>query len=370
MSAARDLRFMTLALRLAKRGLGTTAPNPSVGAVVADVGTGELIAYGQTRPGGRPHAETEALRKAGTRTAGATLYTTLEPCAHYGQTPPCAEAIIAAGIKRVVCATEDPDPRVAGRGLARLRAAGIEVETGLRADEARWIAAGHLLRIVEGRPFVQVKLAVDVNGLVPRAHAGRPVFVTGPEARAFAHLLRARADAIAIGRGTLEADDPQLTCRLPGLLWRSPVRVVLSGAMELPAGSNLARTAAASPVWLLCANDADTRPSGVPPAVVVHRVKRAAGGIGLDLGEALRRLAELGITRLLVEGGPTLASAFVDAELADECVVFKGAQGIGIEQGVRPFGGCGLERLHRSSQWQKMDERSIGADTLHLFRRI
>src|SRR5262245_7181777 len=201
MRAAHDMRFTDLALRLARRGLGATAPNPSVGALVVDETSGELVARGQTGAGGRPHAETEALRKAGARARGATLYTTLEPCSHRGQTPPCAEAIIAAGIRRVVCAIEDPDPRVAGGGLARLRAAGIAVESGGLEEEARWVAAGHILRMTAGRPFVQVKLAVDAQGLVPRARAGRPVFVTGHEARAFAHLLRARTDAIVIGRG-------------------------------------------------------------------------------------------------------------------------------------------------------------------------
>ena len=197
-----DHHMMGIALTLARRGFGTTAPNPSVGAVIADEATGEVIARGLTRPGGRPHAETQALERAGERARGATLYVTLEPCAHHGKTPPCADAVIAAGIRRVVIGAGDPDPRVAGEGSARMRAAGILVETGLLADEADWVTRGHILRVTEQRPFVQLKMALSAEGHVPRGKGGAPKFVTGAEARAAGHLLRAEADAILVGSGT------------------------------------------------------------------------------------------------------------------------------------------------------------------------
>ena len=212
-----DTQMMQIALGVAARGLGRTAPNPSVGAVIADERTGEIIARGWTAPGGRPHAETEAIARAGARARGATMYVTLEPCSHHGVTAPCADAIVDAGLARVVCAIEDPDPRVAGRGLARLRKAGIAVERGLMVEAAHWLAAGHILRVTERRPLVTAKLALDADGSVPRGGAGKPVWATGPAARAAGHLLRARADAILVGRRTVLDDDPLLTCRLPGL---------------------------------------------------------------------------------------------------------------------------------------------------------
>ncbi len=245
--AAFDAHMMATALRLAERGLGRTAPNPSVGAVIADEVSCEVIARGWTAPGGRPHAETEAIARAGARARGATMYVTLEPCSHHGATPPCADAIIRAGIARVVCAVEDPDPRVAGRGLARLRQAGIAVERGMMAGEAHWMAAGHILRVTERRPFVQVKLALGADGSVPRGSQGRPAWVTGPAARAQGHLMRARADAVLVGRQTVIDDDPLLTCRLPGLAHRSPVRVVLARNLSGLHESRLARGASRTP---------------------------------------------------------------------------------------------------------------------------
>ena len=227
--------MMSVALTMARRALGTVAPNPAVGAVVADTETGELIARGMTQPGGRPHAETEALKRAGDRARGKTVYVTLEPCAHFGKTPPCADALISSGVKRVVVGIEDPDSRTAGQGIARLRAAGIEVETGLMADEARWVTLGHILRVTEQRPFVQLKLALAADGSLPRGHDGKPAWVTSPEARARGHLMRAKADAILVGSGTVRDDDPELTCRLPGLEAQSPIRVVLSRDLDVPA---------------------------------------------------------------------------------------------------------------------------------------
>ncbi len=214
--------------------MGNTAPNPSVGAVIADEATGEVISRGWTQPGGRPHAEADAIRWARGRARGATMYVTLEPCAHHGQTPPCADAIVAAGLSRVVVGTADPDPRTAGKGIALLRAAGIAVTEGVLGVEAKWITLGHILRVTQGRPFVQIKMALDARGEIARGSRGRPSWVTGSEARARGHMLRARTDAIIVGVQTVLDDDPELTCRLPGLTYRSPDRVILDFNLRTP----------------------------------------------------------------------------------------------------------------------------------------
>ena len=238
---------MAVSLGLARRVLGTTAPNPAVGAVIVEEATGEMIARGWTQPGGRPHAEAHVLERAGANARGKTMYVTLEPCSHHGRTPPCADAIRRAGIRRVVCAIEDPNPEISGKGFASLRQAGIAVETGVCAEQARWMAAGHILRMTQGRPFVQLKLAVSADELIAPGD-GQPRWVTSEEARAYAHLLRARADAILIGRQTVADDDPQLTCRLPGLGPQSPRRYVLDTRFRIAQASKLATSADAVPV--------------------------------------------------------------------------------------------------------------------------
>ncbi len=227
-SSAFDAEMMAIALRMAERGLGATTPNPSVGAVIADETTGEVLARATTARGGRPHAETIAIAAAGERARGATIYVTLEPCSHYGRTGPCADAIVAAGLKRAVVAIEDPDPRVSGRGLDRLRTAGIDVVRGIGAADARLITRGHIVRITERRPFVTLKLALDASGEIARGNGVSPVWVTGEISRAHGMLLRARSDAILVGSATVRDDDPELTCRLPGLFDRSPARIVLA----------------------------------------------------------------------------------------------------------------------------------------------
>jgi diaminohydroxyphosphoribosylaminopyrimidine deaminase/5-amino-6-(5-phosphoribosylamino)uracil reductase len=312
---------------MAERGLGTTAPNPSVGAVIVDETIGEVIARGWTQPGGRPHAETEALQRAGSRARGATMYVTLEPCSHYGKTPPCSDAIIKAGISRVVVAILDPDPRVAGRGLDNLRKAGIAVRKGVCAAEADRIARGHILRVTERRPLVQVKMALDNSGAVPRGVGGAPVWVTSPLARAHSHLLRARADAILVGERTVADDNPDLTCRLPGMIGRSPIRVVLCGSRLPEAASKLVRSADQHPVLIVCdpaagpAAKADLERAGcriLPVTSIGGRPWLPA------VAEAL--VAE-GITRLLVEGGPTVWRAFLAIGLVDEVALYRAAGG-------------------------------------------
>src|SRR5438876_2801019 len=251
---ALDLQAMRAALGLACRGLGRVWPNPAVGCVIAK--EGRVVGRGWTQPGGRPHAETEALARAGTAANGATAYVTLEPCCHWGRTPPCADALIAAGLSRVVVALEDPDPRVVGGGLARLRAAGIAVETGLGAADAAEINAGFLQRLRLGRPLVTLKLATSLDGRIATT-SGESRWITGPAARERAHLLRATHDAILVGTDTVIADNPELTCRLPGLDAHSPVRVVIDRHLRIPLDARVFAAARQTPCWVVTPDAAD-----------------------------------------------------------------------------------------------------------------
>lgn len=364
-----DHAMMDMALRMAKRGLGTTAPNPNVGAVIADAAIGEVIARGWTQTGGRPHAETEALRRVGARAAGATLYVTLEPCAHHGKTPPCADAIIAAGIKRVVAGVRDPDPRTAGLGLARLEAAGIKVSEGVRGDACRWMTLGHILRVNEKRPFVQLKIAVDANGEIARGAGGTPAWVTSEAARARGHLLRAEADAILIGARTLADDDPKLTCRLPGLSHRSPIKVVLSArgegvlsrkVLSSPPSSSAAR------VWLFCGPLADARITGALKDAGVKVSRKSLVDGQVSVRDVLEQLATEGITRLLVEGGPSVWRSFAAAGVVDEIVVFSArAPGRVADAAAR----AALARYMPQVNVTLAETRRIGDDDLTIYRR-
>lgn len=318
-----DEQMMKIALTLARRGLGTVAPNPCVGAVIANEVTGEVIARGMTQPGGRPHAETEALKRAGERSRGATLYVTLEPCAHHGKTPPCADAVIAAGISRVVVGVEDPDPRTRGDGVQRLRDAGIRVSVGCRARDARWVTLGHILRVSARRPFVQLKMALAHDGELPRGAAGQALFVTGPESLALAHRFRAESDAILIGAGTARDDNPELTCRLPGLTGRSPVRVVLSRSLDLASDLKLVRTARDVPVWVFTGDAPDEGRVRALEAAGVRIFRQPSEGGRLRLASVLETLAEEGITRLLVEGGEAVWVWFAAGRMVDEVVLFQ-----------------------------------------------
>jgi len=362
--ASLDRRFMQLALRMARRMLGRTAPNPAVGAIIADETSGEVIARGWTQPGGRPHAERHVLTRAGERARGQTMYVTLEPCSHHGQTPPCAEAILTAGVKRVVCATTDPNPEISGKGLALLREAGVAIEVGVCEAEARWMAAGHILRMTKGRPFVQLKIAVSGDGLIAPGD-GAPRWVTGVEARRFAHILRAQADAILVGRKTVEDDDPELTCRLPGLVDRSPRRIVLDAKYRARPSAKLFKTAESVPVTVFGSEGAPPR---YPAGVDVRRV--AVDGEGrLNLKAVLAALSADGVTRVLVEGGPTIAEAFLAAGLVDEVVIGRGTETLG-ERGRKPLGAHGLEALGDTARWQVANERMIGDDRLTVYRAV
>jgi diaminohydroxyphosphoribosylaminopyrimidine deaminase/5-amino-6-(5-phosphoribosylamino)uracil reductase len=366
---AADLRFMQLALALGRRSLGTSAPNPAVGAVI--VKDDVIVGRGWTQPGGRPHAEVEALRRAGEAARGATLYVTLEPCSHVGKTPPCADAVIAAGITRVVSAIEDPTPEVAGQGHARLRAAGLSVEIGLCAVEAAHHHAGHFRRVRDKRPHVILKLAVSADGKIATA-GGAPVAITGEAAKARVHLLRAQCNAILVGIGTVLADDPLLTCRLPGMETRSPLRVVLDHALRIPHDSRLVRSARETPLWVM-ASDLAQAPAAMKlgaAGVQVLRVPVAAGAPGLvDLAAILRALSERGVTRLLVEGGARVASSFVAAGLVDEVWLLRGPDPIG-DDGVAALGALPLTAITGSPQFRVRASETLDQDTLAIYERV
>src|SRR5262245_8093323 len=361
MSSAEDARFMALALALGRRGLGRTWPNPAVGAVVAKDGV--IVGRGWTQPGGRPHAETEALRRAGAAARGATLYVTLEPCSHHGKTPPCADAIIAAGIARVVSALVDPNPEVAGHW--RLAEAGVVVEVGVGAEEARRAHAGHIRRVQDGRPHVMLKLAISADGKAALA-GRRPAAITGEAGRARVHLMRARSDAVLTGIGTAVADDPLLTCRLPGM--RSPVRVVLDGALRLPLASKLVATARQVPLWVVT-SEAAARAREQALAAHGVDVARVPGAEGkLELAAVLKLLAQRGITRLMVESGPILAAAFLRADLVDEAALFRSPAVIGPD-GIDALDGLPLSALTQSPRLTAVGSETIGADTIERFER-
>jgi diaminohydroxyphosphoribosylaminopyrimidine deaminase/5-amino-6-(5-phosphoribosylamino)uracil reductase len=331
---------------------------------------GAIVGRGWTQPGGRPHAEPEALKRAGEAARGATLYVTLEPCSHIGKSPPCADAIIAAGIARVVSAIEDPNPEVAGQGHAKLRAAGITVDIGLGAAEAARDHAGHFRRVRDGRPHVILKLAVSSDDKIGAA-GRKPVAISGEAAKARVHLLRAQCDAILVGIGTVRADDPLLTCRLPGMAARSPVRVVLDRNLRIPGSSRLVHSARETPLWVMTSNLAEARAAmklGAAGAQVI-RVATATTPPGLDLGGVLRALCEKGITRLLVEGGARVASSFVAAGLVDEVWLLRGADPVGAD-GVAALDALPLTSITQSPSFRVRASESLQNDTLTIYERI
>ncbi len=355
---------MQLALALGRRGLGRTWPNPAVGAVV--VKDGQILGRGWTQPGGRPHAETEALKRAGRAARGGTLYVTLEPCSHHGKTPPCVDAIIRAGIARVVSAYDDPNPEVAGQGYAKLRERGIGVETGLGAEEAARTHVGHVRRMQDGRPHVLLKLAVTADGKAG-ASGRRPIEITGAEARRHVHLMRARSDAILVGIGTVLADDPLLNCRLPGMTPQSPVRVVLDARLRIPLSTAVIATATETPTWVFAAPAASAMSEEFLRTKGVEVFRVAAEQGRLDVTQVLKVLAERGITRLMVEGGPTVAAAFVQADLVDEVALFRSPNEMG--EGIDALEGLPLTALTNSPKLRSLASAAIGPDTLQMYER-
>jgi len=363
MSEEADRRFMAAALGLAGRGLGNVWPNPSVGCILTK--DGHVVGRGWTQPGGRPHAETEALARAGAAALGATAYVTLEPCSHQGETGPCAEALIAAGIARAVVAIGDPDPRVAGQGLAAIREAGIVVEVGLLAERATALNRGYLTRARLGRPMVTLKLATSLDGRIA-AHTGDSRWITGEAARAAAHGLRAGHDAVAIGIGTAVADDPGLTCRLPGMPIRPPVRIVFDSRLQLPLTAGLVATARDIPTWIVTL---ETTLASLPSERIrafeelgVELIAVGAHETGpLAVDAALRAFAERGLTRLLVEGGGRLAASFIDEGLVDALAIFRGGQILGGDA-IAAVAELGLEKVADAPAFRLVDSRAVGPD--------
>lgn len=359
-----DQRFMALALALGRRGRGQTWPNPAVGCVI--VREGRIVGRGATAPGGRPHAETIALAQAGAAAHGATAYVTLEPCAHHGKTPPCAEALIAARVARVVAPMADSDPRVAGRGFAMLRAAGISVTTGVLADEAGRDHAGFFLRTEQGRPLVTLKLATSFDGRIATA-TGESRWITGPLARRAVHAMRASHDAVMVGGGTARADDPTLTVRDLGI-GHQPVRIVVSRRLDLPLMSRLALTAREAPLWLVHGPDADAALHEAWEGIGARLIESGLAGRHLDMGSVLRGLGGQGLTRVFCEGGGALAASLLASDLVDELVGFTAGLALGAE-GLPAIGAMGLARLAEAPRFELAESRPVGPDILHRWRR-
>ena len=359
-----DARFMALALALGRRGLGRTAPNPSVGCVL--VRGGRIVGRGWTADGGRPHAETRALEQAGPQARGATAYVTLEPCAHTGQTPPCAEALVQAGLSRVVIACEDHDPRVAGQGAARLRAAGVQTDIGVGASEAAQAHAGFFARLRGGRPLVTLKLAMSFDGRIATG-SGDSQWITGPDARRAVHALRARHDAVMVGGATARMDNPQLTVRGFGAV-RQPVRVVLSRRLDLPLTGHLARSARDIPLVLCHGPDLDPARRAAWRDLGAQLVGCAVRAGHLDPGDVLTRLGDLGLTRVFCEGGSAVAASLLAHDCVDRLIGFGAGVVIGAE-GLPAIGGLGLSKLSEAPRFDLHEARTVGADVLADWRR-
>lgn len=352
-----DARWMAAALALARRGLGRVWPNPAVGCII--VRDGVLIGRARTADGGRPHAEPQALAQAGDAARGATAYVTLEPCAHHGKTPPCTQALIGAGIARVVVALRDPDPRVDGGGISQLRAAGVEVTEGVMADAARKLQSGFLSRIERGRPSVTLKLASTLDGRIATA-SGESQWITGPAARAHVHARRAVHDAVMVGAGTVRADDPRLTVRGLGVR-PQPVRVVLSSALNLPVQAALIQTARDLPTWLI-----HTQGDPTPFEAAGARCIQVPGETQPDLSATLAQLGREGLTRVYCEGGGGVAASLLRAGLVDRVELYTAGAAIGAE-GHPGLGPLGLARLADAPRMVLRESRQIGPDLLSVW---
>jgi diaminohydroxyphosphoribosylaminopyrimidine deaminase/5-amino-6-(5-phosphoribosylamino)uracil reductase len=349
---------MRQALSEAARALGRTSPNPAVGALV--VRAGKVVGRGHHARAGAPHAEVMALRQAGPRARGADLYTTLEPCDHYGRTPPCSVAVLESGIRRVWVGSDDPNPLVSGRGVARLRRSGVEVIRGVLRDECDRLNAPWFTFITQGRPHVTLKAAVTLDGRIA-TRTGDARWVSGPEALAWAHRLRDRVDAVLVGAGTARADDPALTTRLPGGRGRDPVRVVLDSELRLPGRLRLFTQRSAAPTVVAHAAPLARRARRLPPHVELLRCRRGPGGV--DLRDLLRKLALRGVTHLLVEGGARVHARFLAAGLADEVAVVVAPKLAGAD-GIPLLAGRGPARMADALQLEDVQVVRLGSDTL------
>jgi diaminohydroxyphosphoribosylaminopyrimidine deaminase/5-amino-6-(5-phosphoribosylamino)uracil reductase len=365
-----DRRLMAAALRLGRRNLGQTHPNPAVGALVVrmEAEGPVVVGRGWTAAGGRPHAETMALEEAGKAARGATVYVTLEPCAHKGETPPCAEALIEAKVARVVSAMEDPDKRVAGKGHKMLADAGIAVSTSVLAGEAALAHAGHIARVTKGRPHITLKLAVSADGMIGKRQ-GERMIITGKDTFDAVQAMRTESDAILIGIGTALIDDPRLTVRLPGLQSRSPIRIILDATARLRLNSNLIQTAGDVPLIVVVGPEAmgDRKKALADAGARVVEVDAAQGGV--DIAALFALLGKEGFTRVLVEGGAEVAASLVSADLLDEVVLFRAPVVVGPD-GVRALGGYALSAIERSPRYRQIETAIVGEDQMRRYLRV
>jgi diaminohydroxyphosphoribosylaminopyrimidine deaminase / 5-amino-6-(5-phosphoribosylamino)uracil reductase len=360
-----DIAHMRSALALARRGIGNAWPNPSVGCVV--VKDGRVVGRAVTAPGGRPHAEPAALDMAGAATRGATVYVTLEPCCHWGRTPPCTDALVNAGVARVVVAIRDPDPRVDGEGIRRLRAAGIVVDEGVLQDAADEVVSGFRCRLRLGRPLVTLKLASTLDGRIA-TRSGESRWITGEAARRAAHALRGRHDAVLVGVGTVLADNPELTCRLPGYRTNPAVRVVADSHLRTPLTATLVATATDAPTWMLIREGADRERRRAFADLGVTLIEVARAETGVDPAGAMAALGDAGITRVLVEGGAQVAASLLRAGLVDRIAWFHAPAVLGGDAwpAVQAFG---IEQLDAMPRFTRVGQTPLGDDTLTEFAR-
>ncbi len=355
-----DQRWMRAALALARRGEGRTCPNPAVGCVI--VRNGCLMGRGWTRPGGRPHAETVALNDAGGTAAGATAYVTLEPCSHHGKTPPCADALISAGISRVVVAITDPDDRVSGQGIERLKAAGITVTTGVLGDEVASFYAAYIRHRLTGLPLVTIKLATSLDGRIALAD-GTSQWITSAVSRARVHLMRSRTDAIMTSAATVLADNPTLNCRLPGVEGCQPLRVVVSTGLALDPSGNLRQSLDQGPVLHLHSDD-------LAPTDGIEQIRVAAAGNGKpDLSAVMRALGKRGITSVMVEAGGRFAASLIREGLVQRLVWMRSAMLIG-HDGLPAIADLGLEKLAEGHDFKRVALYPSGPDTVEVLERL
>jgi len=360
-----DIRFMRNAIELSRRGLGATAENPPVGCIL--VRDDSVVGRGFTARGGRPHAETVALLQAGDKALGSTAYVTLEPCFHHGKTPPCSQALITAGIARVVCAVRDPDDRVSGKGLAQLRDHNIEVLTGVCQAQARQVLAGYLLRKTINRPSVVLKLAISQDEMLASNDPDHR-WITGPLARDRGHLMRSQCDAIIVGIGTVIADDPDLTCRLHGLEDLSPRRVIVDTHLRTPVTSRLVQTAHKVPVMIACSQDVEIEQSLKLYEKGVEIIPCAIKAGRIDFSDLLMKLADHGINRALFEGGAEVAETLTENRLIDELVIFKATRKIG-KMGTRAFASTSLSEVVKQLSLIEEYKLDVGGDEMTLYHR-